>query len=250
MLSQAPGRTEYQRAAELSTVENVLQEPVTEEVAALRSKITCLLQMKSEGKLQSRPANLARYDLEDAPTDAVVDAQLSYVEAVVNGLRDDCPEELLAKQTLLEVYYISFDGLTHKGQIVVHEELIHEVEAAFAAAFKTKFPIRSAIPVSQFGWDDDASMRADNSSAFNYRTIAGTDIMSRHAQGRAVDINPLLNPHYRTDGSIVPEGAIYEAGNPGVLVDGDAVVSTFKAHGWAWGAEWPGEQDWQHFDKA
>lgn len=250
MIEHAPGRNAYKRAAELSTLENILEEPVTEEVAALRGKMVCLLQMKVEGKLAPRSANLDRYGLTEAPTEIVVASDLSYVEAVVNGLRDDCPEELLAKQTLLEVYYISFDGLTHKGQIVVHEELIHEVEAAFAAAFKTRFPIRSAIPVSQFGWDDDASMRADNSSAFNYRTIAGTDVMSRHAQGRAVDINPLLNPHYRTDGSIVPEGAIYEAGNPGVLVDGDAVVSTFKAHGWGWGAEWPGEQDWQHFEKA
>lgn len=100
MLNQAPGRTEYKRAAELRTQENVLQEPVTEEVAALRSKIICLLQMEAEEKLQSRPANLANYGLEEAPTDAVVDAQLSYIEAVVNGLRDDCPEELLAKQTL------------------------------------------------------------------------------------------------------------------------------------------------------
>lgn len=31
-------------------------------------------------------------------------------------------------------------------------------------------------------------MAADNSSAFNYRTIAGTDRLSRHALGRAVDI--------------------------------------------------------------
>ena len=204
MIEHAPGRTEYQRAAELSTLENVLQEPVTAEVAALRSKITCLLQMKAEGKLQSRPAKLAHYGLEEAPTDAVVDAELSYVEGVVNGLRDDCPEDLLAKQTLLDVYYMGFDGLTHKGQMVVDEELAEEVEAVFAAAFKAKFPIRSAIPVSQFGWDDDASMLADNSSGFNYRTIAGTTIMSLHAKGRAVDINPLLNPHYRTDGKIVP----------------------------------------------
>lgn len=148
------------------------------------------------------------------------------------------------------MYYVGFDGLTHKGQMVVDEELAEEVEAVFAAAFKAKFPVRSAIPVSQFEWDDDASMLVDNSSGFNFRTIAGTTSMSRHAKGRAVDINPLLNPHYRKDGSIVPEGAVYEAGKPGVLVDGDAVVSTFKAKGWEWGAEWNGEQDWQHFDKA
>jgi len=250
MLNKAPGRTEYKRAAELSTLENVLQEPVTEEVVALRSKIICLLQMQAEGKLTCKPANLVTYGLEESPAETVVDSNLSYIEGVVNGLRDDCPEELLAKQTLLEVYYIGFDALPHKGQIVVDEALAEEVEMVFANAFKAKFSISSVIPVSQFGWDDDASMLEDNSSGFNYRTIAGTDIMSKHAQGRAIDINPRLNPHYRTDGSIVPEGAVYEAGKSGVLVDGDAVVSTFKANGWGWGAEWPGEQDWQHFDKA
>lgn len=250
MHGHAPGRTEYQRAAELSALENVLQEPVTEEVVALRDKIVCLLHLKAEGKLEARRATLATYRLTEAPTEVVVASDLSYVEAVVNGLRDDCPEELLAKQTLLELYYVGFNGLIHKGQMVVHEELAHEVEAVFAAAFQERFPIRSVIPVSQFEWDDDASMLADNSSGFNYRTIAGTAIMSRHAQGRAVDINPLLNPHYRKDGSIVPEGAIYEAGKPGVLVEGDAVVSAFKAHGWGWGGDWEGESDWQHFDKA
>ena len=49
------------------------------------------------------------------------------------------------------------------------------------------------------------SMSADNTSAFNFRVIAGTTLLSQHALGRAIDINPVENPWRRPD-RIVPAG--------------------------------------------
>ena len=49
-------------------------------------------------------------------------------------------------------------------------------------------------------------MADNNSSAFNYRFIAGTERFSKHAFGRALDVNPLQNPFVRSDSSVVPEG--------------------------------------------
>lgn len=201
-----------------------------------------------------REANLRLYCL--TPETAVfakVDSAMSYREAVLDGLRDDCPPEILERQQLLEVFYYSFDGKVHSGQIVIDERVADEVEEAFAKAFLAGFPITSVIPISKFNWDDDASMDVDNSSGFNYRTIAFTDIMSRHAAGRAIDINPRINPHYRTDGTIVPPGADYDPNRPGTLVEGDGFVGTLKKYGWGWGGNWGqegrGEDDWQHFEK-
>ena len=49
-------------------------------------------------------------------------------------------------------------------------------------------------------------MSADNSSPFNFRVIAGTELFSQHALGRAIDINPVENPWRRPD-RILPHKA-------------------------------------------
>lgn len=174
---------------------------------------------------------------------------MTYEEAVLKNLPAGCPKEITERQRLLEVSYWGFDGEIHRGQIVVDERVIKEIEEVFTVALEIKFPITSVIPISKFNWDDDASMDVDNTSAFNFRTIAKTNILSLHSKGLAIDINPRLNPHYRKDGEIVPPGAIYEAGKAGVLVEGDPIVKTFKKYGWKWGGNWVGEKDWQHFEK-
>lgn len=184
---------------------------------------------------------------------SVVDSDISYAEAVLSNLHPDCPLAIKDRQVLQEVYYWGFDGATHRGQIVIDKDLANDVEQVFTVAYKAKFPIHSVIPISQFGWSDDASMDANNSSGFNYRMIAGTDKLSLHARGMAIDINPKLNPFCHKDGSTSPHNAVHEPGKPGVLVAGDPVVSKFKELGWTWGGDWgasgSGIKDWQHFEK-
>ena len=112
-----------------------------------------------------------------------------------------------------------------------------------------RFPIAGVVPIVRYGWSDEASMAADNSSAFNYRTIAGTDRLSRHALGRAVDINPRENPAVYPDGRIAPAGAVYRPGSPGTFTDDHPVVCAFREKGWHWGGHFDHMRDYHHFEK-
>ena len=77
-------------------------------------------------------------------------------------------------------------------------------------------------------------MADNNSSAFNYRLVYGTNHVSNHSFGLAIDINPRQNPYIAIDGKIFPEGAEYNIKMPGTLVAGDKVVSLFESKGWEW----------------
>ena len=47
------------------------------------------------------------------------------------------------------------------------------------------------VLIDEYDAQDGPSIRANNSSAFNFRFIAGTGVLSNHSRGMAVDINPL-----------------------------------------------------------
>ena len=93
-------------------------------------------------------------------------------------------------------------------------------------------------------------MAADNSSAFNYRLIAGTDRLSRHALGCAVDINPRENPAVYPDNRIAPPGAVWRPEKPGTFTADHPVVRTFREKGWLWGGDFTHLRDYHHFEKA
>ena len=97
--------------------------------------------------------------------------------------------------------------------------------------------------------DDDASMAADNTSAFNCPAVTGGTGWSEHSYGRAVDVNPVENPYVRGTTVLPPAGAAFvdRHAAPGVILDGDVVVQAFAAHGWQWGGHWTSPKDYQHF---
>ncbi len=114
--------------------------------------------------------------------------------------------------------------------------------------FKLNFPIEKVVPIVAYGWDDETSMRDNNTSAFNYRFVQGTEILSNHSYGRAIDINPLFNPYVK--GSVVqPHGATYSPARSGTIVDKDSVVLLFEGVGWTWGGHWQNLKDYQHFER-
>ena len=57
-----------------------------------------------------------------------------------------------------------------------------------------KYPIQRMSLVDDYDGDDETSMSANNTSAFNYRRITGSSRLSKHSQGLALDINPKINP--------------------------------------------------------
>lgn len=174
-----------------------------------------------------------------------VDSALT-LEGALSG--KEIPEVVRSTLALVEVRYIAADADAHQGQLVVHESLRADVEAIFDELFVARFLIVKAVPICRYGWSDDASILDNNTSAFNYRSIGGTNRLSNHAFGRAIDINPLWNPLVR-DGVIEPPGEAYDEQRPGTVVADGPVVKAFRIRGWQWGGEWQNPKDWQHFEK-
>ena len=176
----------------------------------------------------------------------VIDSALT-IEEALRGTA--APEDIRASLRIAAVRYRSFDGAVHAGQLVVHESVAREVEEIFEELLALSFPIERVRPVSAYGWDDEASMTDNNSSAFNYRAIACTDRLSNHSYGLAIDINPFLNPYEQLDGKIVPAGSSYDPSKPGTFTAGSAAVNAFTSRGWRWLGERAENRDLQHFDK-
>jgi peptidoglycan LD-endopeptidase CwlK len=194
------------------------------------------------------PANEAPVLREDdvAAGGAIVDSAMDFAEAVAGTA---APQEVLAALCLIDIGYVGFDGRRHTGQLVVHRELAEEVCEIFSRLERWGFPVGSAVPPVRYGWSDEASMAANNTSAFNYRFIAGSERLSRHATGRALDINPFRNPAVYPDGRIAPAGACYRPGDPGTFTSGHPAVRAFRKRGWRWGGDFTHMLDYHHFEK-
>lgn len=177
----------------------------------------------------------------------IVDSKMTFEQAT-KGTK--APKELLDSIVLLDVEYYSTDKKLHQGQILVHKVVLDDVKYFFQMLMEEKFPLKQVIPIVKYKWDDDASMSANNSSAFNYRFIAGTTRLSNHSFGKALDINPFFNPVIYTDPpKTSPKGAKYIPGNPGVFTADGRIVTEMKKRGWRWGGDWTTLKDNHHFDK-
>lgn len=171
---------------------------------------------------------------------------MTFEEALKGTL---APEEVIKTLSLVDVPFIDFDSNENTGQIVIASDLKDDVVEIFTILHENKFPIRSIVPIVEFNWVDHASIAENNTSAFNYRNIAGTDRLSNHSFGRAIDINPALNPYFDGEGNSRPPGYTYELDRPGTIQEGDIVVKAFLDRGWTWGGHWTSIKDYQHFEK-
>lgn len=168
--------------------------------------------------------------------------------------RPGCP---VAPERLrrVEIEYLGFDGLTHRGELIVHEDLVADVESIFTELLRLRYPISKMRTVDHYpAADDELSMQDNNTSAFNCRGIPGTGRWSQHAYGRAIDLNPLLNPYVGRTGAFQPGNAApyldRSRRGPGLLHDADPAVRAFTDRGWAWGGYWRTVKDYQHFERA
>jgi peptidoglycan L-alanyl-D-glutamate endopeptidase CwlK len=179
-------------------------------------------------------------------TGNIVDSNMTLEQALAGK---DIPRDIRKNLVLIDVDYWSFDGHEHSGQLVIHEDLAEEVKAIFADIKDARFPIERMAPVSKYAWSDEASMANNNSSSFNYRSVQGWRRLSEHAYGRAIDINPRLNPYVK-DGVSLPPGAVYSPEVPGSITANGPVVEAFRKRNWKWGGGWRKLKDWQHFERA
>jgi hypothetical protein len=166
--------------------------------------------------------------------------------------RPECPVAL-EHLAYVQLSYWGFDDKTHTGALIVNKDLAKEVIVIFKVLYQHKFPIQRMELMDSFKGDDNASMAANNTSAFNCREVTDrSGEYSQHSYGRAIDINPLINPYVKGKKVVPATAAAYVDRNkpvPGKIIKGDIVYQEFIKYGWDWAGNWFDVQDYQHFEK-
>jgi hypothetical protein len=161
-----------------------------------------------------------------------------------------CPVALADLRTITLTYW-GFDNVAHLGTLVVHRRQATRMVKVFRRLYDARFPIEQMLPIEAFAGDDDASTKANNTSGFNCRKVAGSKSWSQHAWGAAVDINPLQNPYVDAHGAVLdPAAEVFvdrTRTDAGIITRRGVVVKAFAAQGWRWGGNWRSIKDYQHF---
>lgn len=174
----------------------------------------------------------------------------------INGksYKEDCPipiEDL----RYIHLLHKDINGDVHEGEMIVNAYIAGDVLEIFKELYEVSYPIEKIRLVDEYGADDELSMEDNNSSAFNYRSMAGSAKISKHGLGMAIDINTLYNPYVKDNGKtkiIEPETAgdyvdresdfLYK------ITQNDDACRIFKEHGFSWGGDWNSLKDYQHFE--
>ena len=157
----------------------------------------------------------------------------------------------------LTVQHIDANGKTQQGTIICNKAITQDLREIFAELYRAKYPIERIRPISEYGNDDERSMRANNNSCYCYRVVKGSTKLSKHAQGLAIDINPLYNPcvKRKKDGTLLIQpvtGKPYADRSKSFkykITTQDLCYRLFIQHGFRWGGAWRSLKDYQHFEK-
>jgi hypothetical protein len=165
-----------------------------------------------------------------------------------------------AQLRIVRFSYVGFDGRQHSdGEIMVMAAAAEHVQAIFDTLLQRRFAIAGAKLMNRYQGDDQASMRDNNTSAFNDRAVTGNSAPSLHAYGLAIDLNPVQNPflQFGEDGKATfsPEAGSRYANRlqqrPGKTARkgmAEDVVALFSENGFViWGGDWDAPIDYQHF---
>ena len=156
---------------------------------------------------------------------------------------EGCPIPL-SDLRYVRVRHWNMEGREMAGELVCNALIADDLRDIFEELYRVHYPIHSVRLIDDFGADDEASMAANNTSAFCYRNVAGTQYLSYHARGLAIDINPKDNPvaKPRVKGGAIPK-------TPHVINEQDACYKAFHKRGFSWGGHWRRMKDYQHFER-
>lgn len=171
--------------------------------------------------------------------------------ALGDSWRPGCPVSVDELRLMLVTHW-DFDDQVRVGELIVHSEVAEDLTRVFRDLFTARFPIERMEPLQIYDSEDELSMAANNTSAFNCRRVTGGGGWSEHAFGRAVDINPVQNPYVGGSSILPPSGAAYlDRDNPrqGMVLEEGVVVRAFESVGWSWGGAWR-SPDYQHFSES
>ena len=181
-----------------------------------------------------------------------------YVFARIKGksFKDDCT---ISRSHLryLRVLHVDENGKIHIGEMVCHQSIANDLIDIFRQLYDARYPIERMVLIDEYNADDESSMRANNTSCFNYRHIKGSGNLSKHSQGLAIDINALYNPYVKkkANGKLIVQPSTAtkyvnrSARFPYKIVKGDLLYRLFIQHGFKWGGAWKSLKDYQHFEK-
>ena len=159
----------------------------------------------------------------------------------------------------VSLLYYDFNGEVQHGELICNKGLAQDMLEIFYELYQNEYQLESVKLIDEFNGDDTASMAANNTSCFNYRVVDGTESLSKHALGCAIDVNPFYNPYvvFNHNGSgetyISPPGSEIYADRsqdfPYKIDENDLCYKLFTEHGFIWGGNWNSTKDYQHFQK-
>jgi len=185
------------------------------------------------------------------------------IESRIRGIsypEDDSDIEVsLSDLCYVSVLYNDFDGNVAQGELICNKTIALDIVEIFEELYRNGYQFERIELIDEYGGDDTLSMENNNTSCFNYRIVDGTDHLSKHAYGLAIDINPFYNPYvvFNKDGSgetyISPKGSEVYADRskdfPYKIDENDLCYKLFIEHGFTWGGNWNSSKDYQHFQK-
>lgn len=156
--------------------------------------------------------------------------------------------------------YVGYDGGVYRGEMVCNRLIAEDIVEIFRELYRNGYRIGRMVLIDEYEADDVSSMRDNNTSCFCFRRVAGSKVLSKHAMGLAVDVNPLYNPYVRLDarGRVVmvsPDTEVARkcatrGGRMAHLIDRkDLCYRLFVKHGFRWGGDWRRVKDYQHFER-
>ncbi len=190
------------------------------------------------------------------------DAALLSLEAPPNILSDEEMASLAVSYEdlrYMNILYYDFNGDVQTGELICNKAIADDLIEIFYELYKNEYQIESVRLIDDYNGDDTASMKANNTSCFNYRPVDGTSSLSKHALGCAIDINPFYNPYVvfnkgkAGETYISPAGSEIYADRSKIFAykidENDLCYKLFKEHGFTWGGNWNSCKDYQHFQK-
>ena len=158
----------------------------------------------------------------------------------------------------IRVLYYDYSGNRRVGELVSNKAISGDLVEIFRDLYDAKYPIDKMKLVDDYDASDDWSSSENNTSCFNYRTVAGSNSLSLHARGLAIDINPRDNPmvYYDENGNVAQclpaNGEAYADRSKDFshkIDQNDLCYQLFMEHGFTWGGNW-NAPDYMHFSKS
>ncbi|MDL2302347.1 M15 family metallopeptidase [Lachnospiraceae bacterium OttesenSCG-928-D06] len=157
----------------------------------------------------------------------------------------------------IHILHYDFDGNPSEGELICNKLIVDDLLEIFYELYRNEYQLEKVLLIDEYDGDDLASMEDNNTSCFNYRQVEGSNNLSKHAYGLALDINPYYNPYvtYEKDGTevISPASATAYANRassfPYRIDQEDLCYKLFTERGFIWGGNWNSLKDYQHFQK-